>query len=207
VTFRTVCFAIVCLGVCVVARAEDADRSEIKIAVSAAADIPDSLLCRILAEAQAIWEPVGLAIAWHRTGTSPPPVDDDVHVIIERGDDRDARSEAPLGWIPFVNGAPLTCIHLSQTNAERLIRQTPAIDDATLQSHEVLVGRALGRAFAHELGHYVFGSKAHTRRGLMRATWPTGAFVSSDRRNFMLSSDERAAATRRLMDDRTRLDS
>jgi len=202
-----VCSVFACLAVCVVAQTDETCRSEIKIAVSAATDVPDSLLCRIVAEAQAIWEPAGLTIAWHRADTSEPAVDHDLDVIVEKGADTNAQSEAPLGWIPFVDGVPRKCLHLSAPNAEHLMRQTPAIDDATSQAHEVLLGRALGRAFAHELGHYVFASKTHARRGLMRATWPTGAFLSPDRRNFLLSSDERAAAGSWLMHGRPPADS
>jgi len=45
--------------------------------------------------------------------------------------------------------------------------------------HERLIGRALGRAFSHELGHYILKSKGHTSQGLMRATWPSEQLLST----------------------------
>jgi len=39
--------------------------------------------------------------------------------------------------------------------------------------HERLIGPASGRAFSHELGHYILKSNGHTSQGLMRAAWPS----------------------------------
>ncbi len=50
----------------------------------------------------------------------------------------------------------------------------------------------LGRAIAHELGHLVLGSNAHSGNGLMRAVW-TAAEVARDRSSdWMFSADNRA---------------
>ena len=80
--------------------------------------------------------------------------------------------------------------------------------DSTRATHDALVGRALGRALAHELGHYVLQTKAHSTRGLMRASWPSGAFLSPDDRLFTLSPSERADAWRltrlKMLDRATR---
>jgi hypothetical protein len=35
--------------------------------------------------------------------------------------------------------------------------------------HDLFLARALGRALAHEIGHYLLGTSRHTARGLMRA--------------------------------------
>jgi hypothetical protein len=51
-------------------------------------------------------------------------------------------------------------------------------------------GRVLGRALAHEIGHYLLRSRNHSPAGLMRALQPASDLVAPDRRLFRLSADE-----------------
>jgi hypothetical protein len=108
-------------------------------------------------------------------------------------DDRKEFGEGALGWIPFTADGPAPSIRLSRANAEALIRRTPGVTDATIVQHEILIGRALGRALSHELGHYLLKSKVHTPHGLMRATWTSDELFSNDRRGFELTAKQRAA--------------
>src|SRR5262245_54359951 len=39
------------------------------------------------------------------------------------------------------------------------------------ERNDLLLSRALGRALAHEIGHYLLGTSRHTSRGLMRANF------------------------------------
>lgn len=39
---------------------------------------------------------------------------------------------------------------------------------------DIEMGRLLGRAMAHEVGHLLLGTTRHSNRGLMRGTWTTG---------------------------------
>jgi hypothetical protein len=55
-----------------------------------------------------------------------------------------------------------------------------------------VIGRALGRVIAHEIGHYLLGSRAHSSSGLMRAVQPFEELFGQSGAGFMLSrSDER----------------
>ena len=49
---------------------------------------------------------------------------------------------------------------------------------------EVLMARAIGRALAHELGHYFLASKEHTKKGLMKAHRTAVEFFGQDARPF-----------------------
>ena len=167
------------------------DSTPISIAVVAPADLSESLLGGIFAEAASIWEPAGITFEWQRVASADAGRKSQLTVTIENPRDEHATLEAPLGWISFVAGTPDRWIHLSQASAEELIRRTPTALDTTLGAHERLVGRALGRAFAHELGHYLLKSKAHTPLGLMRAKWPSEQFLSVGRRGFELPPDLR----------------
>jgi hypothetical protein len=101
-----------------------------------------------------------------------------------------------LGWILFAADGPAPSIGLSRANAEALISQMPGVTGATIVGHEILMGRALGRALSHEIGHYLLKSKLHTPHGLMRANWPSDELLSNDRRGFKLTAEQRAAAER-----------
>ncbi len=96
-----------------------------------------------------------------------------------------------LSWIPFTPNGPAPSIHLSRANVEALIRGATGVGDATVIGHEILVGRALGRALSHELGHYLLKSKLHTPHGLMRATWRSDELLAIDRRGFELDAEQR----------------
>jgi hypothetical protein len=176
----------------------DATSTPISVAVTAPAGLSESLLDRIFVEAEAIWEPVGITFDWHPIALRKTPRDWQLALTIENPHDRLAESQAPLGWISFAAGTPGCRIYLSQASAEELVRRTPTALDIMFSAHERLIGRALGRAFSHELGHYILKSKGHTPQGLMRATWPSEQLLSVDRSGFELSREQREAAIRRI---------
>ena len=177
--------------------AAEASVMPITVAVVPSPDVTDSLVKRISAEAEAIWAPAGIALEWNRDASK----DDARRVVIEVTiDDRPAPvgRDGALGWLTFTRDRPDRCIHLSRASAEDLLRRKPSPNDATITSHEAAIGRALGRALAHELGHYALRSKVHTRRGLMRALWPSEQTFAPFRDGFELTSQERLTAAGNL---------
>jgi hypothetical protein len=67
---------------------------------------------------------------------------------------------------------------------------------------EVITARALGRVLAHEIGHFLLGSPAHARHGLMRAAFDGRQLSEWSRRGFELHD----AALPRLRARLARLD-
>ncbi|MGE3471445.1 MAG: hypothetical protein AB7O28_13925 [Vicinamibacterales bacterium] len=165
------------------------------IAILARPGIRDSLVDRVCAEVDAIWTPAGITFEWHRVtgGGDPAPR---LEVTIDDHDDRPHHGREWLGRIGFDGDRPRRVIRLSLANAEALLRRTPSVKDVTPATHETYLGRALGRALSHELGHYCLGSRVHAPHGLMRAIRPSEEFFGLRRRGFELSADERAAAAR-----------
>jgi hypothetical protein len=165
----------------------------VPIAVLAPRDVIDSLVYRICAEASAIWQSAGIAFACHRVGSEAEAGDWPLDITI---DDRrlNVESRGALGWISFTANRPDRSIHLSRACADDLVRTTHGLNDKTIASHEALIGRALGRALAHELGHYLLQSKAHTPRGLMRPIWSSDDSFAASRIGFELTPEQRAAA-------------
>jgi broad specificity phosphatase PhoE len=55
-----------------------------------------------------------------------------------------------------------------------------------------VIARVLGRALAHEVGHFVLRSPHHSSSGLMRAQQRAAALANSDRKAFALTELDRA---------------
>jgi hypothetical protein len=167
------------------------------IGVTAAADIPPSLVSRVLEEAAAIWRAAGFDLVWqHRTGWQP--VRSALQVWIGDGIGIGTHDQVmPLGWIEFdADGTPARAIYISHANAVTLMNlsrgSSNAVDQMPRAERDTLLGRAMGRALAHELGHFLLASKAHSRAGLMRARRTSTEFFSTDRSRFDVDAQQRA---------------
>ena len=54
------------------------------------------------------------------------------------------------------------------------------VEQMPQSQRETLLARAMGRALAHELGHYLLASKVHTEHGLMKAVLTAVGAVSAE---------------------------
>jgi hypothetical protein len=169
-------------------------RWNISVGVFVPPDVTESLVTRVFDEANAIWGPTDIAFDWHRITPKDTAAAWQVSVAIDDERKDFAEQHGALGWILFTADGPAPSIRLSRANAEALIPRTPGVTGATIVGHEILIGRALGRALSHEIGHYLLKSKGHTPHGLMRAMWPSDELLSNDRRGFELTAEQRAAA-------------
>jgi len=166
------------------------------IGVTVAGDISPTLVPRVLDEAADIWRAAGFTIAWLRDeggGVRPPPLR--VWIGDARGTRNSERSMA-LGWIMFDDdGTPARNIYVSHANAVALLTLTRGLtsrDRMPTAEREALLGRAMGRALAHELGHFLLASKAHTSKGLMRAQRTSSEFFSREHIRFELDPEQLA---------------
>ena len=64
-------------------------------------------------------------------------------------------------------------------------------------------GELLGRAFAHEIGHLILGTTAHSPIGLMRATWTEEEIRRRAPLDWVFSTQEGEEMQRRLSDRRS----
>jgi hypothetical protein len=121
------------------------------------------------------------------------------------GDDHGEGSgnHLPLGWIVFDDVAsPEQEIHLSRANAEQMMLDSRGVVGIVGQmpvlQRDMLLARAMGRALAHEMGHYLLASKAHTPRGLMKAVLTATELFSVDASPFEIEPSQRRAVAARL---------
>ena len=154
--------------------------SAISVGVFAPPDVTESLVIRVFDEAKAIWGPTGIAFDWHRITSRDMAVG--WHVTVTIDDDRKefAEWQGRLGLDPVYGRWSCTVYPPFASQRRGVDSPNARRHDATIVGHEILIGRALGRALSHELGHYLLKSKVHTPHGLMRATGlPTNCFQST----------------------------
>jgi hypothetical protein len=183
---------------------------------SDAAALSPALVKRILAETDAIWRSSGVTFVWRRAARvvvpyaraseTGPYVPNTLRLTIgeNRGVAHDART--PLGWILFDDlTEPQQEIYLSHANAVTMMDRAPGVIGIVSQmpivQRETLLARAMGRALAHELGHYLLASKLHTQRGLMKATLTAVELFMPDQSAFRIDQAQRVAVTARLRGD------
>ena len=131
--------------------------------------VPETLGSIVREEVEAIWRRLGVTVQWtERPGAGT------VHVTVTDEFGRRPRGAAlpKLGWIEFWGERPSSLLRVSAAAAvvtafearttERLSSGQP------LSAVQFTAARLVGRAIAHELGHYLLRSRAHTPAGLMR---------------------------------------
>jgi hypothetical protein len=196
------------------AGAAPASLPPIVVSVVEAPGVPAAIVTNLLAEAAEIWRAVGVAFRWERSaarGAVPDPRTPDtgpvlpsrLRVIVgnDRGAARDHRT--PLGWIVFEGEHhPLPEIYLSHWNATTLLAASRTVvgifEQMPLMRREQLIGRAMGRALAHELGHYLLASKVHTKRGVLQASRTAGELFGQSRDAFSVDLWQRHTIAARL---------
>jgi hypothetical protein len=101
-----------------------------------------------------------------------------------------------LGSIRFLDDVPEPGIVMYPNEIHRLVSTGRLYDrnerEWPAAFRHLILGRVLGRALAHEIGHFLLRSPHHSRVGLMRSEQALPDLVAPDRHLFVLSADEAA---------------
>ena len=167
--------------------------------ISALSAMPPRQLRAMAREADAIWEPYGVALTWvdsNRTALTPASLQDVLRISRDGPADRLA-SRTPaarrLGSVLFLEGSDTAenTVALSVEATRQTVEQARwangRVADWPASLREELLGRALGRVLAHEIGHYLLVWRAHTPDGLMSAAFRGEILIRPERRAFELS--------------------
>jgi hypothetical protein len=182
------------------------------VTVTTAADLSPSLLKALLTEADAIWRPSGITLLWQAAARIATPaeqrelgpfVPNSLHVVIGENHGSGKNGRVPLGWIVFDDvTVPEQEIYVSYANARQMMEEARSvvgiIDQMPIMQRETLLARAMGRALAHELGHYLLASKVHTERGLMKANMTAVELFMPDSGALRLELAQRRTVAARL---------
>jgi hypothetical protein len=157
--------------------------------LSVAPDLSGLSKHALLAETERIWRREGVKLVW--PATSAPEFAAPLRVLVitrrealARGD----RERWAVGELVPQTGQRALAI-ASIAGAERVLVEADARRLQLLESRESAdyrLGLVLGRAVAHEIGHYLLATKTHADRGLMRAAIDAREFADPGARTFTL---------------------
>ncbi len=132
--------------------------------------LPDGVRSALVREVDAIWQREGVRVIW--TGDAveavPPPSDIRVLVVSASGANPSAGEHAwPVAEL--LRDSQEHPVAVASVAAARRVLEVARRtgDPDTLVARRL--GVVLGRAVAHELGHYLLRTSTHARHGLMRA--------------------------------------
>ena len=155
-----------------------------------------------VAEAAGIWAPYGVVV--DAAGPCGWAADDsDVLTVVPIAAGRSAVTpgwRGPLGAIVFApGGAPAPAISVFLTDIEQFIAGVKILGrphwEWPTAMHQQILGRALGRVLAHEIGHYLLRSPRHARVGLMRPLQFADELTGPSRARFTLTAEDAATLT------------
>ena len=162
--------------------------------VSQALPMPPAQLRAMGEETSAIWSGYGVALVWTTDGAdlgqARPHLTLTVVDTSTSEIDGPAPSGGPLGGAVFLEGrmSAETRISVSVDAVSALIengtwlgRDVRALPTSVRNQ---LVGRALGRVLAHELGHYLLAWRRHSDQGLMRPSFSRQLLMHPSRAPF-----------------------
>lgn len=163
------------------------------VLLTVAPELPQSARSRLITEATELWERAGVRLIWTTgsDGSIPSHLMLRVLVIPRRSGVQESSEKHVLGEL-LGFGRPGALAVASISRAQELVRawRGPSITPKAV--HDGDLGLVLGRVVAHEIGHYLLGRAAHSRRGLMRATFETPDLI--DHRSSAFDLDPEAAA-------------
>jgi hypothetical protein len=156
--------------------------------LSVAPDLSDISKRTLLSEAERIWRREGVRLTWPNANdeaSAPLRV-----LVIARREalNRGDRERWPVGELVPQTGQRALAI-ASIAGAERVLveaggRRLMLLDNPEFDEYRL--GVVLGRAVAHEIGHYLLATATHADRGLMRAAIDAREFADPGARTFAL---------------------
>jgi len=157
----------------------------------------------LVAEVNAIWWHSNLSLIWRTADVSEPlpamPDSEDwlrVLVLARQAPGAGDASTFAVGELVRTEGSrPLAIASL--TAARRVVDESlrfQILEDQ--RDYEKRLGVVLGRAVAHEIGHYLLRTSSHSTQGLMRASIGAEEFADVHSQSFRLDRVARAHLAR-----------
>jgi hypothetical protein len=168
------------------------------VRVDAPAAIKPAMIAGIAAEARSIWKPYGVDVTVALPGgvAAGEPGEEIRLLITDRLPPVTSRGDvAGLGWIEFVGpeqpaGAITVSLAAALKLSDRATWAGKPVDLLPAVIREEFLTRALGRAAAHEIGHYLLRSTVHAPRGLMRPRFAADEIMDQRLTGFRLEPSQ-----------------
>jgi hypothetical protein len=146
----------------------------------------------LIAEASAIWKESRIVLRWLNADSTEDEASVlRVLVMARVVPTAGERSPLTVGELVRMEG-PRALAIASVTGARRIVEESRFSFDDLPALHDRRLGVVLGRAVAHEIGHYLLQTNTHATQGLMRARIDVREFA--DLRNGSFRLDDVAQA-------------
>jgi hypothetical protein len=147
----------------------------------------------LMAEAQSIWQQGRVRLHWLKGSAEPGPGATLRVLVTPRAVASDSDGPRwPVGELLRFEGTSAIAV-ASITGAQRIVEESRRYRLLDLPAlHEHRLGVVLGRAVAHEIGHFLLRTNTHATHGLMRASIDAREFADLRAGTFRL--DEAAEA-------------
>lgn len=140
--------------------------SQLTLALSSTHMLSPVSMSALIAETTAIWKDSRVELQWLTDGRDQP---DALRVLVIA---RVVPASGPTPWavgeLVRTEGARALAI-ASITGARRIVEESKFKADDLPALRDRRLGVVLGRAVAHEIGHYLLRTSTHSTQGLMRA--------------------------------------
>lgn len=156
--------------------------------LTVAPDLPTLSRSVLISEAERIWRREGVALRWPRVRGDAPTAPLRILVISRR----EAVTSGTAGeWrvgelVPHAGQRALAIASIA--GAERVVveasNRMQLVDKPEFAQYRL--GVVLGRAVAHEIGHYLLGTPTHAEQGLMRSAIDAREFADPGADTFAL---------------------
>jgi hypothetical protein len=183
------------------------ERRQLRVRLVPAKGVEAGMREPVQEEVAELWRPYGVDIIWEEPwleGDTRPMPELFVFFVDRELEARAGRGATAVAWILFVEGSPRQLINVSVAAARRLLNETRWLDErpvrmAPVSAQERLIGTMIGRALAHEIGHYLLASSKHASEGLMKPLITPAEFVRQGHKHLKLvPEDVRALHAARL---------
>jgi hypothetical protein len=144
----------------------------------------------LIREAERIWRHEQVNIEWAPPGHTVEHPDAPLRVLVvtlPRRDERGAREWPVAELIP--EAEPRAVAIASIAGAERVVNEATRATSNEGTPRDYRLGLVLGRAVAHEIGHFLLATGTHAESGLMRASIDAREFAGMDGAAFRLDHD------------------
>lgn len=154
----------------------------------------------LIGEATRIWERAGVRLEWRNSlEPGPLPVDALRVLAVSRPVWQSRPNVLVLGeLLRFETSRAIARVSLDE--AERIAVRHRLWSAGQSHLRDLQIGVVIGRAAAHEIGHYLLDTSTHAAGGLMRATIDDTEFADLESDAFDLDTEASAWVRQRLAD-------
>jgi hypothetical protein len=165
----------------------------LNLRLTVSTDLPGVSRSALIKETESIWREAHIELRW-LAGSAEPGSGQTLRVLVTpRAVASTTESHQwAVGELLRFDGRSAIAV-ASITGAQRIVnetRQFRLIDQPAFRDHRL--GVVLGRAVAHEIGHYVLGTNTHAPYGLMRAAIDAREFADLQAGTFRLDREAQA---------------